>query len=1193
MSEISKRYEQLISPDSLRKTTQLMKNHFDSYTKKNYSYQDINGLHYNGTVENFGSEILIESRKMKLDKPPLVNIKFNKHISFYFDIKYSNQINTYNQQNMLVCELKKDVLIDSREYQLVFKNVSNEIILRAESSSDPNVKKESYYVTKKNPVIIEKYTDSEGTVKTNEIELSLNEDNVNYYIQSNKFNMNHIILNDDVITINICNDNSGLPYIWIVCDKLKYLPECIFDNNIGKHQNPLLTIGTDGHDISRIYPYVYNENTPNLVPPENHKWILKIHPHDNFSFSTSLNSPNNYMIPIKSFEYICAENITSNPILSVTVNISGEYVKCTLSKDVTWMIRKPLENEYDYDGTSYANPGYAYVDLDVFKNNCIDDSIMKSCAVITFSTNYLYNTESILINAISGIHLNTTSDVSDNGVVEYNGTTHSLGEFDGLPLYLSTQLDRTIHRSHIEIYSIRDDINKINQHPMDKQTSALIIDSSIPKNELNYDNETPSNIIYDYILGNLYYTNGEVLSEKNVVSDIVYINDNLFGNRTIPGQYKYPRFIYHGNNVFSLGSVELDSRIEYGRIYVISNDPAEYENNDRTLFKKEKRTLARICDIPTSYLQLTNIPNYSPSVVSDWNTLSNLHYNRTYANYTNGDLKRLINNEDNTLIRYKNTQIFSNDFNTDDVLSMYGDNYKEYIKLNSKIHLVPGSTCKLVTTNTGSGYKKNDTFKFNIGGRYFSGIINEVVNGIPTKVSFILPENNDLGYVNISNLSNNISTYYTSSTIGVGSGFIVQLEIPDKIWNELIPTWNGKYIESTHLFKFDEYNHVWIYTYDIENNTMIKNTQITGIEVFPNEYDDRDTQNKRNTVSTMLFNLFNHNNVINYDSYVKSTSYDTKIESNKLSFDDLSNDIINTYKDYQNSLYFLNSTNTRYLTLDRYSMYSSEDTYTLPRYHRLNLHNFNNTSNQLCLSYNSTQPSLSVFNPKKDNVYEYNNIMKDSVEIYKKHEQTYLDICPDMLIEDNGLYTLKENVYSYNEYNHPIEYDELYTKISSLSRNELISFIREEFGNNALPLQYESTDFVYTSKMLIDYILQNHIKFMSCVYKKNDISLLRQKYDLVVQKTSKGNIPVGKQPSGGFDIISSEIHNPNVYIDKNPFTSSKIYFFKIDENPLLVDLSNFRLYDEDNNDISEVSILIYKKKKYTFDVEKSTWIELI
>ena len=69
--------------------------------------------------------------------------------------------------------------------------------------------------------------------------------------------------------------------------------------------------------------------------------------------------------------------------------------------------------------------------------------------------------------------------------------------------------------------------------------------------------------------------------------------------------------------------------------------------------------------------------------------------------------------------------------------------------------------------------------------------------------------------------------------------------------------------------------------------------------------------------------------------------------------------------------------------------------------------------------------------------------MKDSVEIYKEHEQTYLDICPDMLIEDNGLYTLKENVYSYNEYNHPIEYDELYTKISSLSRNELISFIRE------------------------------------------------------------------------------------------------------------------------------------------------------
>ena len=101
MSDIPKRSEYYLSPDGVRKLSQLMKQHFAGYSSKDKLYNDSKGLQYNGSVYNFGSEILLETNKLKMTRPPIRNLSYGTDTTFYFDIKYSDIINTYEQQNLL------------------------------------------------------------------------------------------------------------------------------------------------------------------------------------------------------------------------------------------------------------------------------------------------------------------------------------------------------------------------------------------------------------------------------------------------------------------------------------------------------------------------------------------------------------------------------------------------------------------------------------------------------------------------------------------------------------------------------------------------------------------------------------------------------------------------------------------------------------------------------------------------------------------------------------------------------------------------------------------------------------------------------------------------------------------------------------------------------------------------------------
>ena len=159
-SNSAKEFSSFVTPDGLRKTLQLSKNLYDSYTKRNYGYEDINGSQYVGTVENFGSEILIESRKMLMDKPSLRNIFVDNTFDFYFNIEYSGLINPYDQQYMLVAVLEKDVLLSNKEYRIEFHDCVDKYIIRSESwgsydrPTPPKVYGDKFVHTQEPPVLI-------------------------------------------------------------------------------------------------------------------------------------------------------------------------------------------------------------------------------------------------------------------------------------------------------------------------------------------------------------------------------------------------------------------------------------------------------------------------------------------------------------------------------------------------------------------------------------------------------------------------------------------------------------------------------------------------------------------------------------------------------------------------------------------------------------------------------------------------------------------------------------------------------------------------------------------------------------------------------------------------------------------------------------------------------------------------------
>lgn len=1222
-----------VGPDSLREISRLLKNFYDLHTKKYCGYEDINGSQYEGTVENWGSELLLEARKILLDKPSLKNIFIENTLDFYFDIDYSGLTNTYKQENMLCAVLRKDVLLSNRTYTIRFDDVERIWIPRAQSSSDPAVYSDQFIHTTTPPTLV--IDKEDGTTEEVILKLTDLEDNVtDYYFHIDRDTVdmydNEQYPNEDneFITYPINDTMHGRACIWICVDLLKTLPTIDVKNNL-LHNKQFLSIGTDGHDHSFLYPLL-NLNSAEINP---NNIIIKIVPVESEAFVNNAKSEINYTSKVGEIhilEYDDTPIIGTNPTIDSVITYDDTYAKITLTKfedkDRVWNFKTPVKGDYDYDGRTYNNKCYAYISLASFIDNFSDrpDTTKRIPLLrITFDDKYLHVYEGLCENAYSGIHVDVTSDHSDNGVSKKNGVIHDLGDYDGLPSYFKYMIDDTIHRAHVEVFAIRDKLNERNQYAMDKQTAGIIIDSAIPQNELQkVTANMPVVIYFDWHnqLGRnyTYDENDEHISKTNNLSEITFVTDEEFGNSKMAIYQFNDKFVYHGNRHFSLGMMGFDPELEIGRVYIISNDKAKYENNEISRCPKAPTTFARICDIPTEFSQLVNIKGLSPTVVID------TEYVRTEASFSEASKNILYNipNKDKFL-RYSSCIVCPSYISPIDstIKSMMKLKYPKYVNLNEKIDICDGDNVSFSVGNMGNGYEVNDEFLIYIGGICIRGRVKAVDDGEVNDFVFLYYDEDNqfmesqtpvLSYslINRSNLKYSETAYEAKTTSGVGEGLRIIMTISSSLWDSTAMTTDGT-LDDVMLFKQDDYDNIWIWEYNNDIQKLVQVEQLTGTKIYENiNYIGKNASYYKPT-DVFINNTINpiSNDITDYNlNIVESVSNLPKIED--VSFEtDYSEYINKDNKNVQNGLFiFTTGDDTSHfnniVSYEIGHINSSQQSMAIEPFNDLNVPVYNNKTNKLRFhNVDNSQPSLYLFDPTVSTIDTYTTISKDILyvrnskpmllsEILKNFEKVSKDI-----VNIEGVLT--RNVYIYDEFSTK-EKDDLRASLNRMSREAIIDMINNKF-TNPIPIKYEGTDYGFTKEMLIDYIVENTLYWNrrasytagdQSIYRRPEVRLFRRKNDIIVDKAGR---PMGDQPTGAFKEITSEVFDKNVKVDNTKSTSEPLFVFRIDtdENES-INLDGFRMYDELDNDISNETLLIINGIPHMAVASKNsiTWVKV-
>lgn len=1203
MSNPIKETSPIITPDTLRKINQLNRAFYDTHTKKNFGRTDTWGSQYSGTIENFGFESLLETRKLKMEKPSLEGVFGINTFKNYFDLRYSNMIETYDQQTMIEAVLKKDTFLPNKEYTLKFVDCKDVYIARSESwgalntETPSNVYKNRFIHTTTPPTLIIRDLSS-GVVEEVDLRLEVGEDfEVDYYFY-NEFATQKFIADYSggvLITTPITNDDSNLPFVWICEEIFRSLPPLNLEGIELIENKPFLTIGTDGHDVSHIYPIIYGEGSL-PTQPSTGTWYLKAWSElDGFS----PNGSNNHSSKLSSISLSFISN-DDNQETEYPITFEEEYIKISLSDKVKWDILRNTINE----------PYYARIELiSTFSDNTSSETTtaLTEAFDISFSDNYYFNPyEGLCEGAESGIHVDILSDYSQNSVPKKNGIIHQLGEFDGLPSYFKSFHTENINRSHVELYTIRDRLNRYTQTPTAKQTAALLLDSAMPQKELiDISTEQEPAIIYQYNPEKyLFVTDPDkIISKKNVVSEITFNDENTFGNSKRPSDINKKKFIYHGNRTFSLGSIEFDSELETARVYYINNDSISYSNN-ASLPDDQKRaplTLARICDIPTTYEQLMHISNVSATYVFD------SKYVRMYAGYNNDDYDLIANERRSKIVTIPNTTngdswIYDPRKGLPTKQEMIDAGY--YRTINIRNTDIPITSANFNVLSGGNGYSEGDTFYCLVGGKAFDGVVTRtVLAGNVQGVEITVPEGSKISYYNTSGTSTPLKTVTVSSEVGIN----LQIELllnPGTIeahrprTDDALPPPDGLI-----AFMYDYFGNIFLY--ELQTDWTWKQVcQVEGDEYRVNEYDANPTATSRtfdNAFKRYIFYTPSYSSdqiFFNPSEYILEstiTDYqDAKGHKGDSDAADLSEYI--KKRNMPDSYYRLICTDgadNGHFDLKMYEL-KSPDGYEamLPRFNVNNTLKYYNPTTRFLKSQsqlNNIQPSLFVYSPSHNTridgylMPDGTNHMTDTILITSKHKTNYNDYGSD-IIDTSG--KLSTNVYYYPEYEFSDSYNDMREYLNTLQRSELITYVRNNLGSKSEPLKLEDSEYRYSYDELVDYVMDRYP--LDGPYVKSGLKVHGYAGDQVIDSRSGDSL--GKPATGGMIPLTSDMIDVSVTVDGKHEESIPMNVFIIDDVSFEGFSNEFRVHDENGIDITSTSIIIWKGNKYIFD--GGEWIQL-
>ena len=1254
-NEVVREVNPIVSPDSIRASLNFLNAFNETHTKRFCSREDANGCKYIGTTENFGDEILIESRKLKMDKPSLKKVFNVNTFDDYFDIDFSHLIESYHQQNMLVALLKKDVLIHGSEYLLKFSNCEKQTIIRAEfNDPDKNhIVEDEFYVTTTAPVLM---VDGEPVT----LELTFGDETVDTKYMFHDDDSTHdmideIIENDptyDVI-INITQMFEGLPCAWITNDLMFNKSNLGLESDTQVCQVPPAVmapidpagmhaylnghiildsmvdgffIGTDGNNITRLYlkHRTYEQcdayNTYHSTGSEHLYFEVWAHAkNENYDQSIMYNNETTAVDAIYIILWYTDDVLPPGKACAVgkqVITFNDENLKMRIGT-YGWH-EKYWDTSTESAFEDIAPQGWYKINNPYRKPN---EDTLTELFEVSFKKviNPLFNDRK---NAVSGIHIDAGTDYTTHGVIKDQGLVYNLDRFDGIPDYLKSLYDRKLHRSHVEVYTIRD--REYHNTITKKQTAALILDSGTPITELRQvDSSYPIVIYYDEETKRFKSHYDRVIDPDNSVSEINYVSGNLFSNMNIPIRSSYPKFVYHGNNYFSLGLSAFDRDKEIARVYAITNDSIKYENN--AIANRPARTLARICDIPTDFTQLIHIKNTAPTIVFDMN------YVRTEVSNNDYVLDLLYNKR--TL--YSAFEMIEsgglNRPHTDKFIMPYNevgprvwfrryDLEKKYAVWNNFGKKADLTFATIIMEDSGADFAVNDTFYFMIGGRAYDCTVT-AVSGTGAITGFTIDFDDTNKYVDPNNLGDKevVIDCVKRSTEST-SDISISITFGSSYWDDLFIKKTNVVRKWTHTYQYDETGNIWIWSYDDDTEAWIQEVQVTGVPIIYNMY-DINNRKVRSFDDSMLYNMTKCQNIID-SAYIIDQYQNRNIYQFNMPYEqgfDPTIDIIHDLDAYnvQGGIYTiledtedLNNGIVCQFTIDpTYTRGSHEyevNTYVIPRYHELNLSKYHNYSNKLMIiNNNSIQPELCLFFPSR-NYHRWNSkvgyITDNQYNItYDGGDITYAD----MLYADEDLNvdwikpdkTAASMIYHYNEYKVPSSFKNEETRLKVSNRQYLINFCVDRFH---MDLEYANT---LTRDQLYTYAITHMHMQNGLVYKRDGINKDHAINDKVlsnpVNSKPKG---VGLQPSGDFLNITKNDMDINVDIDYTDGFAPPLYIFEMDdpEDRMSGIHSDYRIYDEMDNDITELSMIIktveveedvFAKYKYIFRNNK--WIKLI
>lgn len=301
---------------------------------------------------------------------------------------------------------------------------------------------------------------------------------------------------------------------------------------------------------------------------------------------------------------------------------------------------------------------------------------------------------------------------------------------------------------------------------------------------------------------------------------------------------------------------------ERGRIYLLSNDEAKYENNLKSDYRKPARTLGRICDVPTSVVQLSGISGIAPTSIVD------TRYVRTEASYSTADKERLYNTLSDkwvkpTMLDIAGKQIIDyedqdNDYVFNSVELLNKVDFKKYNDLRLYENLnsyVDPLNVELAAINTrGVGYVIDDIGVVVVGGFAFHYTVTEIDDqGGVTDLVVSADRTSEINLVNfnLEGDSGVTEAYGTSPLTGNGSGLKFKMIIREydniKLKREeireglfaFVKTLNGLYLYNFEINKIgtDAYktgkwvNVALISEYDISNTNVENGLSVKDAEL--------------------------------------------------------------------------------------------------------------------------------------------------------------------------------------------------------------------------------------------------------------------------------------------------------------------------------------------------------------------------